>query len=199
MALRVDDYPTLNEVIVCLDTKCNSPDLAQAGCFHAVANLVIGYQCKNIVELHSEHKMLSCALCCAFDDVDITTICKSHTTDHEHDNLTCIQDWSSNILDNFEDGSLDLVYIHDHDLPSEDLYDTLRSWLKKIKSGGILCGVHFGAECEHMSSHAYSLYEFARRENLCIDVEGTSTFVCINTPMPEEKSLAPIRLEELND
>ena len=199
MALRVDEYPTLNEIIVCLDTKHNTPDLAQAGCFHDVANLIVRNQCTNIVELHSPHKMLSCALCCAFDDVNITTICKEHTTDHVHDNLTCVQDWSSNMLDNFEDGSLDLIYFHDHDQPSEELYDTLTNWLKKIKPGGILCGTHWGAECKHMSSRGYALYEFARTENLCIQSEGTNTFVCINDPMPAEKALAPIRLEELND
>jgi hypothetical protein len=197
--LRIEDNPTLNDVIEFLDTGQDDPDLSQYGCFHSVVRLIMRYQCTDIVELHSPHKRISTALCSAFEDVNVTTICKEHEPLHNHDNLNCIQDWSSNALDEVEDESLDLVFIHDHDHPDDEIYDTLRNWLRKIKPGGIMCGHHWGLESDSMSSRAYSLYEFARKENLVIDSEGTNTFVCINTPMDAEVQLLPIRLEELND
>lgn len=201
MGLWLQHFETVDEVIAHLNTATDVPDISNYGAFPVICKLAIDHQCHNIVELHSPHSRLGCALACAFDDVTVTSICKEHVHTLDHDNLICIQDWSSNWVDTFADASLDLVFIHDHDLPEDELYGTLRDWLKKIKPGGILAGPHFGLECDHMSKRSYCLYEFARTENLVIDSGGphASAFVCINTPSEPETALRPIRMLPLND
>ena len=176
------------------------PNLHGYGCLNSVLKLVNDNNCIDIVELHSPHGRIGYNLCSEFDEINVTSICKNW----DHDpatigNLTCVHDWSSNIVSNFEDGELDLVFIHDHDAPQDDLYSTLREWLKKIKPGGVMCGRHFGMETSHMSARAYALYEFARTESLVIDCVGGDTFVCYNTPLKETSGKAPIRMLPLND
>jgi len=64
-------------------------------------------------------------------------------------NYTLIKKYSSEALNDFEDKSLDFVYIDaNHDFPNF-IYD-LHSWLKKVKMGGI------------MSGHDYAPYSYRK-------------------------------------
>ena len=64
-------------------------------------------------------------------------------------NCTLIKKYSMDALDDFEDGSLDFVYIDaNHDFPN--FINDLHYWLKKVRIGGI------------MSGHDYSHFRFAK-------------------------------------
>ncbi|MBC8416760.1 hypothetical protein H8E06_00340 [bacterium] len=199
MGLKITDQPSVTDVINYLDTKQDIPDLAQYGSVPAVMSLAIKHQCHNIVELHSPHSRLGCTLCKAFDDITVTSICNPHTPhDESMDNLNCVHDWSSNVVDDVDDHSVDLLFIHDHDSPHHELCETLCIWLKKVKPGGILCGTHFGLAAD-MSKQAGALYDFVEREHLVLEAYTPHLFVCYNTPQPEEPSVTPIRMMPLND
>ena len=206
MGLKITDYPTVLDsstavldAVEYLGTKTDTPDLAQDGSIQAVIRLIVQHQCHNIVELHSPHSRLGCTLCKAFDDITITSICNPHEPHDDHmDNLTCVQDWSSNTLETFDDESLDLVFIHDHDTPHHELSNTLHCWLRKIKPGGILCGTHFGLQCD-MSEQAGALYDFVSKERLVLEAYTEHLFICYNKPQSPEPKEGPIRMMPLND
>ena len=198
MGLKITDQPSVTDVINYLDTRQDVPDLSQYGTVPALISLVVKHQCHNVVELHSPHSRAGYILCKAFDDINITSVCNPHSP-HDHlDNLNCVEDWSSNVLNSVDDHSLDLVFIHDHDTPHHELYETLCSWLCKIKPHGILCGAHFGLQGD-LTQQGGALCEFAKKENLTLDAYTSDLFICYNEPIPEPAGKAPIRMMPLND
>ena len=193
MGLKITDQPSVSDVIRHLGTNKDNPDLAQYGTVPALMAIIITNQFHNMVELHSPHSRLGYTLCNAFDDINVTSICNPHTPCNEIDNLTNIQDWSSNAIDTIDDESLDIVFIHDHDNPHYELCETLCNWLRKVKPGGILCGTHFGLQAD-MSEQAGALYEFVNKERLTLEAYSPHLFVCFNDPLPPEKKEGPIRM-----
>jgi predicted O-methyltransferase YrrM len=60
----------------------------------------------------------------------------------DYDNIEYIKDFSYNVVNQFKDGSLDIVYIdglHTPDAVKKDIQD----WLPKIKKGGYIAGHDF--------------------------------------------------------
>ena len=198
MGLKIASDPSIADVIRHLGTNKDVPDLAQYGPVQALLKLAIDHQCHNIVELHAPHSRAGYVLCKAFDDVNVTSVCNPHVPHNHLDNLNCIEDWSSNTIKTFDNHTLDLVFIHDHDTPEHELFDTLSNWLLKVKPGGVICGSHFGLQGD-MTRQGGALYEFAERERLTLSSYTPHLFVCYNDPEDKEPSEGPIRMVPLND
>ncbi len=164
-----------------------------------ILRLVLDNNLFNIVELHSPGAHVGQLLCNVFEDIICTSICDHFDFDQDNisdaiANLVCIEDYSDSILTEFNDKSVDLVYMHDHNLPYYEVKKTLDEWLPKVRDGGIICGTHVGIKTNNMNEQAYSLYAFAKEANLSIQCLNNNTFYCVNTPVPEETRLRPIRL-----
>jgi predicted O-methyltransferase YrrM len=76
--------------------------------------------------------------CASENDMSMVELCFDHRM-QGFKNVTKIKDFSENVLDKFEDGSLDLVYIdsiHTYDCVKQ----CIKEWLPKIKPGGKIAG-----------------------------------------------------------
>jgi len=189
MALKTVDNITLLDVAEHINhLNVDGHQLIQCGNIPAVVELILQHNCEKILELHSPRGYLADVLCEAFDNVSVTSICNPHTHTRSYANLNCIQDWSCNRVDMFEDGELDLVFVHDHDSPDHELQQTLNQWLPKVKSGGIICGNHFALGTSYrVSKKGMALDLFMVENNLALNSHKGNTFYCINSPVKQAK------------
>lgn len=197
MGLKITDRPSVSDILLELDDY-DEVQYNQYGCCVDLFKLVVEHECHNIVELHSPHSRVGCTLCKAFEDITVKSVCNPHEPHNHADNLTCIEDWSDNVVDTIPDESLDMVFIHDHDIPYDDLSSTLSAWLRKLKPGGVMCGRHFGLMTD-MSTQARALYDFIDRESLVLDSQSAHMFVVLNEVVIEPQNKSPIRMEDLNE
>jgi len=199
MRLNTTDLITVNDVVTFLG---NNTDILNLGHYRnapSVIRLVLEHNLTTIVELHSQHARISKMLSCVFDDVNCTSICDHFDFDHtvsEYDNLSYIEGFSDGYTDAFNDKSVDMVYMHNHNIPHEEVEKTLTEWQPKVKESGIICGNHCGFSNNNIAQKAYGLYSFATSHDLNLESYDGNTFYCVNTPAVEEQTLRPIRMIE---
>jgi SAM-dependent methyltransferase len=95
-----------------------------------------------------------------------------------------IRDMSCNVVNTFEDNSVDVVYV-DADHKYEPVLADIRAWYAKVKPGGILCGDDYidGSHIEKFGV-IQAVKDFAAENNLKFAITGgpNPTWVfCKNT------------------
>jgi len=77
-----------------------------------------------------------------------------------------LRDMSCNVVNTFEDNSLDVVYV-DADHKYEPVLADIRAWYEKVRPGGILCGDDF-IEGSHIEKFGViqAVTDFATEKNL---------------------------------
>jgi len=114
-----------------------------------IIKLIIDNKVTTFVEIGTDESRVSEILSNIFHDVSI--ICVNPDQENEDDqfkNLNIISETSQNAVDGFTDGTLDMVYIDDHDT-YESVYKDLELWTSKVRQGGIIAGYDYHRSAIH--------------------------------------------------
>ena len=185
------------------DLQQNKPDMYNNSHYVSVPSVIdlsLKNNAHNIVEIYSPFGYVSETMSSAFEDVHSTCINETYNRDVDgsSDNIDV---WVGNPLDNvdeFDDESIDLLFIFQHTFSSGDYLSNITPWLPKVKSEtGIICGHNPGLIA--LSTPGMTLTESAEcvhgfaRENLFRvnrhitgDVDEIAFYYMHKLELPEE-------------